>query len=48
MEWNLRTAATFKITDGKLYIPIVTLKTEDNAKLSRLLSKGFKRLLEWI
>ena len=27
------TAATFTITDTKLYVPIVTLKTEDNAKL---------------
>ena len=35
--------ATFKITDAKLYVPIVTLKTEDNAKLSKLLSEGFKR-----
>ena len=32
--------STFEITDTKLY---VTLKTEDNAKLSKLLSKGFKR-----
>ena len=37
------TAATFKITDAKLYIPIVTLKTEDNTKLSKILSEGFKR-----
>ena len=37
------TAVTFKITDAKLYVPIVTLKTEDNAKLSKLLSEGFKR-----
>ena len=36
------TAATFTITDTKLYVPIVTLKIEDNAKLSKLLSKGFK------
>ena len=35
--------ATFTITDAKLYVPIVTLKTEDNAKLSQLLIKGFKR-----
>ena len=35
--------ASFKITDAKLYVPIVTLKTEDNAKLSQLLIKGFKR-----
>ena len=39
--------ATFKITDAKLYIPIVTLKTEDNTKLSKLLSKGFKRQIYW-
>ena len=36
------TDATFKITDAKLYIPIVTLKTEDNKKLSKLLSEGLK------
>ena len=30
-------------TDAKLYIPIVTLKTKDNTKLSKLLSEGFKR-----
>ena len=34
--------ATFKITDAKIYVPIVTLSIEDNAKLSRLLSEGFK------
>ena len=32
-------ASTFTITDAKLYVPIVTLSTEDNAKLSILLSK---------
>ena len=37
------TAATFAITDTKLYVPVVTLKTEDNTKLSKLLSNGFKR-----
>ena len=38
------TAATFKITDAKLYVPIVTLSTEDSVKLSKLLKdlKGFK------
>ena len=30
---NAGTAATFKITDTKLYVPIVTLRTEDNTKL---------------
>ena len=41
------TDATFKITDAKLYIPIVTLKTEDNTKLSKLLRNGFKRSIYW-
>ena len=41
------TTATFTITDAKLYVPIVTLSTEDNAKLSKLLSEGFKRPVFW-
>ena len=41
------TAATFKITDANLYVPIVTLKTEDNKKLSKLLSEGFKKSIYW-
>ena len=41
------TAATFKITDAKLYIPIVTLSSENNVKLSKLLSEGFKRPIYW-
>ena len=39
--------ATFTITNIKLYVPIVTLKTEDNTKLSKLLSEGFKRPIYW-
>ena len=35
--------AIFEITDAKLYVLIVTLSVEDNGKLSKLLSKGFKR-----
>ena len=38
---------TFKITDAKLYAPIVTLSIEDNAKLSKLLGEGFKRSIYW-
>ena len=41
------TAATFTITDTKLYVPVVTLLIEDNAKLTKLLSEGFKRLVYW-
>ena len=39
--------ATFKITDAKLYVPIVTLSAEDNVKLSKLLSKRFERSIYW-
>ena len=39
--------ATFKITDAKLYVPIVTLSAEDNVKLSKLLSEGFIRSIYW-
>ena len=39
--------STFAITDTKFYVPIVTLKTEDNVKLSKLLSERFKRSVYW-
>ena len=34
---------TFAITDAKLYIPIVNLSTQDNAKVLQQLKSGFKR-----
>ena len=40
-------SATFKITDAKLYVPIITLSAEDNAKLSKQLSQGFQRPIYW-
>ena len=39
--------AIFQITKGDLYIPVVTLNTENNGKLSRLLSEGFERTVVW-
>ena len=33
----------FKITNTKLYVPIVTLSSKDNAKLVKLLEDGFNR-----
>ena len=34
LRYNYSTSAeTFKITDGKLYVPVVTLWTQDNTKL---------------
>ena len=38
---------TFKITDTKLYVPVVTLSAEDNVKLVKQLNEGFKRLVYW-
>ena len=35
--------ATFKITNTKLYVPIVTLSSKDNTKLVKLLEDGFER-----
>ena len=39
--------AIFKITDAKLYVPIVTLSVEYNSKLTKFLSEGFKRPIYW-
>ena len=36
--------ATFKITDTKLYVPVVTLSKEDDIKLLEQLKSGFKKL----
>ena len=44
---TVATTATFKITDAKLYVPIVTLSAEDKAKLLKLVSEGFKRPVYW-
>ena len=35
--------ATFKITNAKLYVPVVTLSAEDNVTLVKQLNEGFKR-----
>ena len=37
----------FKITDTKLYLPVVTLSTQDKAKLLQQLKSGFKRTINW-
>ena len=37
--------ATFSITDWKLYVPSVTLSTQDNTKLLTQLKSGFKRTI---
>ena len=41
------TAATFKITDRKLYVPVVTLSAENDNKLLKQLKIGFKNTIRW-
>ena len=38
---------TFTITKTNLYVPVVTLSTQDNAKLLLQLKSGFKRTISW-
>ena len=44
---NAPTNATFKITDVKLYVPVVTLSTENEKTLLEQLRTGFKRTIKW-
>ena len=37
----------FKITETKLYVPVVTLSTQDNAKLLQQLKSGLRRTIKW-
>ena len=39
--------STFTITDAKLYVSVVTLSMEDNAKLTKLINEAFKRSVYW-
>ena len=39
--------ATFTITDTRLYVPVVTLSTQENAKLLQQLKSGSKRVINW-
>ena len=44
---NSTSAGTFGITDTKLYVPIVTLSTQDNSNLLQQLRYGFKKVISW-
>ena len=39
--------ATFAITDTKIYVPVVTLSTQENTKFFQQLKSGFKRVINW-
>ena len=40
-------ATTFAITDKKLHVSVITLSTQNNAKLLQQLKSGFKRTINW-
>ena len=42
---NSNGAGKIKITETKLYVPDVTLSTQDNAKLLQQLKSGFKKII---
>ena len=44
---NSTGAGKFEITETKLYVPVVTLSAQDNAKLLQQLKSGFKRTINW-
>ena len=44
---NSTGAGKFEITNTKIYVPVVTLSTKENAKLLQQLKSGFKRVINW-
>ena len=44
---NANQVPTFTITETNLYVPVVTLSTQDNSKLLPQLKNGFKRTITW-
>ena len=44
---NSTGAGIFQKTELNLYVPVVTLSTQDNAKLLQQLKSGFKRTINW-
>ena len=45
--YNADGATTLAILDTKLYVPVVTLSTQDNAKLLQKLKPGLKQTIKW-
>ena len=44
---NSNGAGTFAVTDTKLYVPVVTLSTQENTKFLQQLKSGFKKVINW-
>ena len=45
--FNVATTTTFQITGTKLYVPVVTLSNKQSIRLTKQLSRGFKRSVFW-
>ena len=44
---NSESEGKFIITETKIYVPVVTLSTQDNAKLLQQLKSGFSGTINW-
>ena len=44
---NSKGQGKFQIAETNLYVPVVTLSTQDNSKLLQKLKSGFKRAINW-
>ena len=44
LTWSDKSVLSY---DTKVYVPVVTLSTWDNAKLLQQLKSGFKRIINW-
>ena len=44
---NSNGAGTFAVTNTKLYVPVVTLSTQENTKFVQQIKSGFKRVINW-
>ena len=44
---NFAGAGRFAITHTKLYVPVITLSTQDKSKLLQQLKTGLKRVINW-
>ena len=43
--WHSKLKCDIAITDTKVYVPVVTLSTQENTKFLQQLKSGFKRVI---
>ena len=47
LKIRVLTCAIFEISDTRLYVPVVTLSTQDDNELFETLKTGFKIIIKW-